>query len=617
MNSSLKHRGPDSDGMWVHPNRNIGLVHSRLAVIDLSANGAQPMHSSNSRYVVTYNGEIYNCEEMRDQLKLLGHRFKGHSDTEVLLAAIVQWGLRNSLGRFIGMFAFALWDQHEQTLTLVRDRLGIKPLYYLQNDDCFLFASELRAIARHPSFNGNIDRRAVALYLQRNCFPAPWTVYDNVRKVPPATIVTFSTKNTGTKVESYWSLLEVVEQGLSNPFMGNQNDIVDELEAVLTDSVRQRMTADVPIGVFLSGGIDSSSIAALMQASSNKPIKTFSIGFKDARYDEANDASLIAQHLGTEHDELYLDEIDALSVVPKLSTIYDEPFADSSQIPTYLVSALARQKVTVVLSGDGGDEVFGGYNRYMWIKKLNQLFYWMPLRMRHLLATTIRFPPANFWDSFSTLLRQRTPGEKFNKLADLLCQVDEHHLYECLVSHWQDPSKVMRGIQPVNNLIGLRDKWPPSLGVAEQMMYLDTLTYLSDDILTKVDRASMAVGLEARVPILDHRVVAFAWRLPITAKLANGISKKPLRQMLERYVPNQLTQRPKMGFSVPIHAWMRGALKDWCENLIDEKRLSDEGLFDPGIVRQIWNEHLSGRSNRHHQLWDILMFQAWRDAIKA
>jgi asparagine synthase (glutamine-hydrolysing) len=617
MTDSLFHRGPDSSDIWMDANAGIALGHRRLAIIDLSAEGAQPMHSADGRYVIVYNGEIYNFAEMRAELEGAGHTFRGHSDTEVMLAAIAEWGLQPAVERFIGMFAFALWDRQGRKLHLVRDRLGIKPMYYAETGAGFLFGSELRAIRRHPAFHGELDRAAVSLYLQRNCIPAPWTVFANARKLPPASILTVSADAPAPRIEAYWSLRDVAEAGIADPFPGNRKDIADELESLLGDAVRRRMVADVPLGVFLSGGVDSSAVAALMQAGSTQPIKTFSIGFTDAGYDEARDARAVAQHLGTEHHELYLDEADALAVVPRLGRMYDEPFADSSQIPTYLVSEMARREVTVVLSGDGGDEVFAGYNRYMWVGKVRRAFGWMPGPARAAAAAAITAVPPDAWDRLAGLLRQRTPGDKLHKMAGILGANDDAGLYENVVSQWKDPAAAMFGVQPADNLVRRRADWPDLPSSVEQMMYLDAMTYMPDDILTKVDRASMAVSLEARVPILDHRVVAFAWRLPLAAKLNGGVSKQPLRDVLYRHVPRDLIERPKMGFSVPIHDWLRGTLRDWCEDLLAERRLADDGIFDPKPIRALWDEHLSGRRNHQHELWDILMFQAWQDADAA
>ena len=613
MTDTLYHRGPDSSGQWTDAKAGIALGFRRLAIIDLSPAGAQPMTSHNGRYVMVYNGEVYNFPELRRELRAKGYAFNGHSDSEVILAAIVEWGLAAAVGRFVGMFAIALWDNQERSLSLVRDRLGIKPLYYGQFGRHLVFASELHAVRAHPAFDGSIDRDALAIYLKRNCLPAPKTIYTAVKKLPPATILHCGADGKIT-LSSYWSLRYVAEGGQARAFQGSEQDAAGELETLLVEAVRCRMVADVPLGVFLSGGIDSSTVAALMQGQSGRPIKTFSIGFSDAGYDEAVDATAVARHLGTEHHELYLSDADALDVVPNLSRIYDEPFADSSQIPTYLVSKMARAEVTVALSGDGGDEMFGGYNRYLWVERVISATAWMPGPMKAAAAALMTALPPQQWDRFATLLGQRNPGDKLHKLAGVLHARDPGQLYEGLTSHWPGAGKIVldrSGDLPA--LMGA-GKAADLDNPAHVMMYLDAITYLPDDILTKVDRASMAVSLEARVPLLDHRVVEFAWSLPLDMKLSGGVTKRLLRQVLYRHVPKELIERPKMGFAVPIHDWLRGPLRDWAEDLLSPERLAGDGFFDPAPIRKTWEQHLSGRRNWQHQLWDILMFQSWQDA---
>ncbi len=631
MVAAIRYRGPDDRGVWCEPAVGFGLGHARLSILDLSPEGHQPMISAGGRYVISYNGEVYNFLDLRRELEDREVKFRGHSDTEVMLAAIEQWGLEAAVTRFVGMFAFALWDRADQVLYLVRDRLGIKPLYFGWVGRCFVFASEVKAIRCHPSFCSDIDRDALALYLRYGYIPAPRSIYRNLYKLPPGCMLTVTPERAaraggfspdpespdGWKPVRYWSARTVAEQGCASPFRGSESEAEQELDALLRRAVRLRMIADVPLGAFLSGGIDSSTVVALMQAQSTRPVKTFTIGFYENEYNEAQHAKRVAQHLGTDHTELYVTPQQAMAVIPRLPAIYDEPFADSSQIPTFLVSELARRHVTVSLSGDGGDELFAGYNRYFVGRSLWRKMKWVPASLRRALARGLTiFEP----DTFDTLFRclgslvpaVQNPGDKLQKLAGILAVDHPEQMYLELVSLWQEPLSVAIGAtEPVTAILD-RTRWAKLDDFTLRMMYLDLVTYLPDDLLVKVDRASMAVSLEARVPLLDHRVVEFVWRLPLSLKIRReGEGKWILRRVLDRYVSRSLIERPKMGFGVPIDSWLRGPLRDWAESLLDERRLRQDGFFNPQPIREIWVEHLSRKRNWHYPLWTILMFQAW------
>lgn len=630
MSDAITHRGPDDEGSWSDAEAGVWLGHRRLSIVDLSNAGHQPMRSASGRYIIAFNGEIYNHLLLRQALEAAGKEpsWSGYSDTETLLQGFDVWGIQGTIERAIGMFAFAVWDRQNGTLTLGRDRLGEKPLYYgwqgRGNGEVFLFGSELKALRKHPAFERKVDRGALGLQLRHNCIPAPYSIYEGISKLLPGSLLSVSRQQPEPRVWAYWSVAEVAKSGTANVFSGSDQQAVDKLESLLKDAVCKQMMADVPLGAFLSGGVDSSSIVALMQAQSTNPVKTFTIGFNEESYNEAVHAKAVAKHLGTDHTELYVTAEQARSVIPLLATLYDEPFSDSSQIPTFLVSQLARQHVTVSLSGDAGDELFCGYNRYQMTANLWRKVASVPMPLRKLVARGLTSISPPTLDRLATSLSRFMPGfalpanagGNLHKGAEVLSSQSAHDLYLRLVSHWTDlDSVVIRGQEPptlltgnLPNLSGLDD--------VQRMMALDMMTYLPDDILTKVDRAAMGVSLETRVPFLDHRLVEFAWSLPQSMKLRDGKSKWALRQVLYRHVPKALIERPKMGFGVPIDSWLRGPLREWAEDLLSEVRLKNEGFFNYVSIRKKWAEHLSGKRNWQYQLWDVLMFQAWLEKNK-
>jgi len=576
------------------------------------------MASGSGRYVIAFNGEIYNHLRLRQMLESegrVGAAWRGHSDTETLLAGFDAWGIEGTLERANGMFAIALWDRETRVLTLVRDRFGEKPLYYGWQGQgsaaAFVFGSELSALRRHPAFAADINRDALALYMRHNCIGGSHSIYTGIHKLPPGHLLTVSAAAPEPILRQWWSGAAVAEQGVAHPFAGTPDQAVDALEALLRDAVAQQMMADVPLGAFLSGGIDSSTVVALMQAQSSRPVRTFSIGFHEEGYNEAEHAKAVAKHLGTDHTELYVTPEKALAVIPKLPMLYSEPFADSSQIPTFLVSQLARQHVTVSLSGDAGDELFCGYTRYQMTAGLWGKVSRTPRPLRQMAARLITAVPPVAWDKLGALLPLSRVGDKLHKGAALLGSRSVADLYRGMVSHWHDPTSVVLGAtEPATVQAGAVPALQ-GLGDVERMMEMDMLSYLPDDILVKVDRAAMGVSLETRVPFLDHRVVEYVWSLPLTYKLRGGVPKWPLRQVLYRHVPRELIERPKMGFGVPIDRWLRGPLRDWAESLLAEPRLRAEGYFNPEPIRRKWAEHLSGQRNWQFHLWDVLMFQAW------
>ena len=627
MTDVIQHRGPDAAGKWIDVDSTVAFGHRRLAIVELSDAGAQPMVSFSGRYVLAFNGEIYNHLELREDPEIAVRciAWRGHSDTETLLNSFEVWGIVETVRRAVGMFSFAIWDRHLRVLTLGRDRFGEKPMYYGRLGTgaaaVFLFASELTSFTAYRGFKGDVDRDSLCMFMRHGNVGGSRTIYRGVFKLLPGALLTLSDAASEPAVESYWSLAQVAERGVGGRFKGTAADALEQLEFIANRAVRQQMASDVPLGAFLSGGVDSSMIVALMQAQSTRRIKTFSIGFDDPTYNEAEYAKAVAQHIGTDHTELYVTPAEAISTIQLLPQIYCEPFADSSQIPTYLVSRLARRDVTVSLSGDAGDEVFGGYNRYQVTARLWNKLSAVPVPLRRALAHLLLQLPPHRIDQIASsvpgLSRWPDLGGKIHKGARVMAASSAADLSLGLVSQWSDPADVVLGGREQPSLLTGQRPSLRGLDDVERMMALDSLTYLPDDILTKVDRAAMSVGLETRVPFLDHRMVEFAWQLPLEYKIRYEnkalTTKWIVREMLFKKVPRKLIERPKQGFGIPIGSWLRGPLRAWAEPLLSESRLKKDGYFDVTAVRRKWTEHLSGRKNWQHQLWCVLMFQVWLD----
>lgn len=608
LNACLKkisHRGPDDFGIWIEKDGSVGLAHARLSIIELSPSGRQPMVSACEQFVIVFNGEIYNHNELRDILGKQSHKvtWRGSSDTETLLECFSRWGVEETLAKLVGMFSLVLWDRKRQVLTLARDRGGEKPLYWGWQGGVLLFGSELKAIKAHPDFKAEIDRNALALFMRHNYIPAPYSIFQGIQKLRQGHYVNISLDQRAVSTESkpYWTMNSAIEDGLKNPFVGSDTEAIDTLESQLSQSISGQMLADVPLGAFLSGGVDSSTVVALMQKQSQRPVKTFAIGFNEAGFNEAEHAKAVAQHLGTDHTEFYVGSNEALAVIPDLPKIFCEPFADSSQIPTFLVSQMAKRHVTVALSGDAGDELFGGYNPYQFAPHLWSKISKFPLPLRKLAVQALSGLPG---------------PEKLDKLLNVLDASSREDFYRTLLSHWKRPEDVVIGATEPPTQLNTPQAWPETDSFEHWMMAMDAQSYMADDILVKVDRAAMANSLETRVPMLDHRVVELAWRMPLSLKIRNGKGKWILREVLYRHVPRELIERPKKGFSIPLASWLRGPLRDWAETLLDAQRLQQEGYFRAAPIRKIWQEHLAGRRDHSRRLWSILMFQAWLEDQK-
>jgi asparagine synthase (glutamine-hydrolysing) len=629
MAHTVRHRGPDDDGVWVDADARVAFAFQRLAIVDLSAAGHQPFVSDDARFVLVFNGEVYNHRDLRRALPAPARGWRGHSDTETLMAALGVWGVRPTLERIVGMFALALWDRFERRLYLARDRFGEKPLYYGWVGNAFVFGSELAALRAHPAFDNDVDADVLALYTQYSQVPAPYSIFRHIYKLQPACLLSLNLGDagrirshapfapvcdTGFTLDRYWSLVDVVRSGVADP-LSDEREAIERAESALSDAVRLQAIADVPLGAFLSGGIDSSTIAALLQEQSGRAVRTFTVGFEDSAFDEARFARDVARHLGTEHTELYLSPEQVRAAIPVMPELYSEPFADSSQIPTYLISQLARRDVTVALSGDGGDEVFGGYNRYLWAPRIWNKLRWIPSPLRRRLGERVRRVRPSTWSGleriFAGAVGVSRLSEKAQKMADRLSTTsDVDQLYRALVVNSR-AMDVVPGAGMLSTVLDDARLSPPCREAEHRMMFLDTMTYLPDDLLHKVDRASMGVSLEVRAPFLDHRLVELAWRLPLRMKIEHGQGKILLRRILSRRLPSALVDRPKMGFAVPLDAWLRGSLREWADSLLSPSRLRNGGFFNAEVIARCWSEHVSGVRNWQPELWPILMFQAW------
>lgn len=626
MSTAINHRGPDAEAFWIEPDAGLTFAHRRLSIQDLSPAGAQPMFSASSRFVIIFNGEIYNHHEIRADLRLAGAsvNWRGHSDTETLLAAFEHWGIERGLQRAMGMFALAIWDQHERALYLARDRIGEKPLYYGWCGRTLIFGSELKALKAHPDFDKRISMDALGAYLRFSYVPWPHSIYEGIYKLPAATYIRLSnwSPDAASPPTPYWSLSAVAEQGAANPFSGSYDDAVEELDHLLGQVVSSQMISDVPLGAFLSGGVDSSTITALMQGGSKHAIRTFSIGFGSWRFNEAHHAREVAKHIGSDHTEFTVTELDALNLVPELPKIFDEPFADSSQLPTILLSRMTRKSVTVAMSGDGGDEVFGGYNRYLFAPSLWGGMERLPMLARQAIGCSsemLQRVVTRTDGGFQALLARDlglpiTTIDRMSKIGGALRAAEDFEgFYREIVSTWPNPASVLTHPGEADSILDRRKDWPKMSSRAELMMALDAISYLPDDIMVKVDRSAMSTSLETRAPFLDPRIVEFAWRLPLSMKIHKKTGKRIIRDVLYKRVPKCLIERPKQGFAIPIDEWLRSGLKDWAESMLSPDRLKAQGLFDADAVREVWQLHSSGRDNLGSKLWNILTFQAWQD----